>query len=195
MTEPTASASPAPAPKLDTLVVGVDLFDPSLAAAEWVADVVAPEARVILVHAWDARSLRRLLTAEDRRIPERKIEAYARTRLEELRRRIGQERSETQVVEGSAAEALLDVARDRHAVGAREGDQAGVTGERFEAASAYGRPDGEIRAAQAEIGADLVIVGTRAQKRAETIVVGSVSRRVVESSPCPVLVVPPGPEA
>ncbi len=52
-----------------------------------------------------------------------------------------------------------------------------------------GEPAIEIVAAAKELGADLIAIGHRGQGRLAQALLGSVARRVVETAPCPVLVV------
>ena len=47
----------------------------------------------------------------------------------------------------------------------------------------------EIVAAAKDRGADLVVVGHRGQGRLAQVIMGSVARRILETAPCPVLVV------
>jgi nucleotide-binding universal stress UspA family protein len=67
----------------------------------------------------------------------------------------------------------------------------GVAG-RVERSTVVGQPAVEILAA-ADEGADLVIVGARGLGTLGRLVLGSVSDRVVDHAPCPVLVVKPKP--
>jgi len=69
--------------------------------------------------------------------------------------------------------------------------EAGLDPERFAASAVYGRPEAEVSLAAERMGAELLVVGTRGHKHARTLMIGSVSRRVIEASECPVLVVPP----
>jgi nucleotide-binding universal stress UspA family protein len=58
-----------------------------------------------------------------------------------------------------------------------------------------GIPSEEIKNAARDIGADLVVVGTRGRTGLEAILLGSTAERVIKDAPCPVLAVPatPGP--
>lgn len=49
--------------------------------------------------------------------------------------------------------------------------------------------DGVLEAIN-EIGADLVVVGTKGQSRLKQLIVGSTTKALVESAPCPVLAIP-----
>jgi nucleotide-binding universal stress UspA family protein len=55
-----------------------------------------------------------------------------------------------------------------------------------------GFADEEVQRCTAEIGANLVVVGTHGRTGAARTFVGSVAERTVRLAPCPVLVVPPG---
>jgi nucleotide-binding universal stress UspA family protein len=48
-----------------------------------------------------------------------------------------------------------------------------------------------IAAFAREVGADLIVVGTSGSSRLVRVLVGSVTRRLLELAPCPVLAVPP----
>lgn len=52
-----------------------------------------------------------------------------------------------------------------------------------------GIPSEEIKKAAQEIGADLVVVGTRGRTGLEAILLGSTAERVIKDAPCPVLAV------
>lgn len=58
-----------------------------------------------------------------------------------------------------------------------------------------GRPAKEISDLAGELGADLVVVGTRGAGMAQRLVAGSVSEEVARTAPCPTLVVRGGEEA
>src|SRR5579884_4294741 len=53
-----------------------------------------------------------------------------------------------------------------------------------------GMPSEQITKAAQEIGAELVVVGTRGRTDLETILLGSTAERVIKAAPCPVLAVP-----
>ena len=55
---------------------------------------------------------------------------------------------------------------------------------------AAGQPARQIAATAAQVGADLVIVGTRGRSPAAGALLGSVTQRLLHISTCPVLVVP-----
>jgi len=81
---------------------------------------------------------------------------------------------------------------ERVRLGVREAaDEAGLAPGLFEAVAVYGRPELEIALAAERMGANLLVLGTRGHGHGRALVVGSVSRRVIEASSCPVLVVPP----
>ncbi len=52
-----------------------------------------------------------------------------------------------------------------------------------------GEPAADIVASARELGADLIVIGHRGQGRLAQALLGSVARRVIETAPCPVLVV------
>jgi len=54
-----------------------------------------------------------------------------------------------------------------------------------------GSPADEIVRAAKELGADLIVVGSRGSGRVDSIIMGSVSHRVLNYAHCPVLVVRP----
>ena len=54
-------------------------------------------------------------------------------------------------------------------------------------------PAAEVIAEQAE-GADLIVIGSRGYGPQHSVLVGGVSRKIVDNAPCPVLVVPRVPE-
>jgi universal stress protein A len=66
----------------------------------------------------------------------------------------------------------------------------GVTGP-MGVAVAVGPPAQEILRQAAESDADLIVMGTQGRGAAELFFLGSTAKRVVQSSPIPVLVVPP----
>ncbi|MDZ7778779.1 MAG: universal stress protein [Gemmatimonadota bacterium] len=290
-------------PRLETVLIGVDLTAPSLAGAKWAATTFAPEARLVLAHAVETSPLRRFLPVRDAKRKESEVRAEAKKRLEALRDEVGAERCRIVVAEGSPGNRLSELAREEEAdlivVGAhREGmaggligsivstvlgsatmpvliahappagrpkqvlvaidespvrsevlawatllaeafedmtgevlsavqppgvsvnttlfsseeeyrktrdqivertrkwvrgraDNAGLDGDRFAAGAVYGRPELEIALAAERIEADLIVLGTRGHTHGHALVLGSVSRRVVEASTCPVLIVPP----
>lgn len=299
---PTTFPRPEMPPKLETIVIGVDLTAPSLAGARWVAREFAPEARLVLVHAFETSALRRFFSDEDATHKAEEMRPEIAARLEELRSELGPERTKVVVTNGSPGKRLADIATDEDAsivaVGAHrdtfadgllgsvvsmllgackvpvliahgmlegpptralaaidasetgpevlawcktltdafamEGqvlsaiappgvaidktlfssedeyqearakvvtqvqnrvremsDQAGLSAERFEAVAVYGRPEAEIALAADRMEANLLVIGTRGQGHGRSLMLGSVSRRVIEASSCPVLVVPP----
>ena len=54
---------------------------------------------------------------------------------------------------------------------------------------AKGRPFEQIVHLAKELNIDLIVMGTYGRKGAERILIGSVAERVIEYSPCPVLVI------
>ena len=54
------------------------------------------------------------------------------------------------------------------------------------------QPARSIADVAAEVGADLIVVGTRGHSPVGGVFAGSVAQRLLEISPCPVLAVPPG---
>ena len=56
-----------------------------------------------------------------------------------------------------------------------------------------GIPSEEIKKAAQDIGAHLVVVGTRGRTDLEAILLGSTAERVIKDAPCPVLAVPASP--
>ncbi|MEX2467226.1 MAG: universal stress protein [Gemmatimonadota bacterium] len=289
-------------PKLETLLVGVDLTAPSLEGAEWVARAFAPEARVVLAHTIEAHPLRRFFSVQVAQEKAERMRADAAERLENLRLEVGADRTKVVVTDGDPGTRLAEIAdeeganliavggyREKFAGGllgtvvstllgastipllithalpegppkralvavdesdsskrvlewaralaeafdlegrvvsaiepggvavnttlfssdeeyrqAREqvvestrrrieiaARDAGLGAERFEVLAFYGRPEQEILAAAEELGAELLILGSRGYGHGRTLMMGSVSRRVTEASNCPVLIVPP----
>lgn len=289
-------------PKLETMLVGVDLTAPSLASAAWVARTFAPEARVVLVHALEIRALRRFFSAKDAKYKAEDMRAEVSTRMEEIRTELGADRCKVVITDGAPGMRLAEIAREEDAsliaVGAYretfaggllgsvvstllgastvpvliahgmpdgpptralvaidasdagnevlawartladtfhlEGQvfsaveppgiavnttlfssdeeyqnarskviervrrrvrdalhEAGLAPGLFEAVAVYGRPELEIALAADRMDADLLVLGTRGHGHGRALVLGSVSRRVIEASSCPVLVVPP----
>lgn len=290
-------------PRLETVLIGVDLTAPSLVGAKWAATTFAPEAQLVLVHAVETSPIRRFLSVRDAKRKENEIRTEAEERLESLREEVGADRCRIVLAEGSPGTRLAELAReegaDLIAVGAhREGmagglignvvstvlgnattpvliahappearpermlvaidesparldvlawaslladtfegmtgevlsavqppgvsvnttlfsseeeyrttrdrivertrrwvrglaDGAGLDEDRFVAGAVYGRAELEIALAAERVEADLVVLGTRGHTHGHSLVLGSVSRRVVEASTCPVLIVPP----
>jgi len=77
---------------------------------------------------------------------------------------------------------------------AREGLQRFIAenlpGAKSEPLVSIGVPDAEIVQAAQREGADLIVMGTHARGMLNRLVFGSISKSVLESAPCPVLLVP-----
>ncbi len=58
-----------------------------------------------------------------------------------------------------------------------------------------GRPDQEIVELSQEIGASIIVVGSRGRGRLRQVLAGSVSDQVIRHAPCPVLVARPAKDA
>lgn len=56
-----------------------------------------------------------------------------------------------------------------------------------------GIPSEEVKKAAQEIGADVVVVGTRGRTVLDAILLGSTAERVIKDAPCPVLAIPTSP--
>ncbi|MBX3388188.1 MAG: universal stress protein [Phycisphaeraceae bacterium] len=82
--------------------------------------------------------------------------------------------------------ALLESARNGVDVFVREN----LEGVEVRTIVTVGSPDHEIVQAAVREGADLIVMGTHAQGVLKRLVFGSISKSVVESAPCPVLLVP-----
>ena len=68
-------------------------------------------------------------------------------------------------------------------------DKARAQGVRAEAQVGAGAPSREIAALAEEIGADLIVIGTRGLTGLDHVLLGSVAERTVRIAPCPVLTV------
>lgn len=302
----TPRTKPPMTPKLDTILIGIDLTPASMEGAAWTARTFAPGSRLILAHALETRPILSFFSPSEAERKTEQVRAEVGARLAELRSDFGADRVEIRFTDGTAgvelaklAEELgvdaISVAADREgvaggllgstvstllgyaavpvlithtlpdrpprrilvAVGETEGarsvlawadavarrldatgvvvsaieppgipvdqtlfsseqdyrkarrkvvgrtrrrtgeamEAAGIDMERFTAEARYGRPEEEIVAAAREMDAELIVLGTRGFTHGQALVVGSVSRRVIEASQCPVLVVPPGPRS
>ena len=69
-----------------------------------------------------------------------------------------------------------------------------AAGLRCETAMLVGRPDAEIVARANATGAELIVMGTHGRSGLAHALLGSVAERVVQHSPCPILIVPKRPE-
>ena len=67
----------------------------------------------------------------------------------------------------------------------------GLDPSRFEARADYGRAQEVIARAADVLSPDLIVIGSRGATHGQAMMVGSVSRRIIEASTCPVFVVPP----
>lgn len=63
-----------------------------------------------------------------------------------------------------------------------------------EAAVTLGEPASTITRFALEKGANLIVIGTRGRGQSKGVVMGGVCRKVINSAPCPVTVVPPATE-
>jgi nucleotide-binding universal stress UspA family protein len=287
---------------LDTILVGIDLTPPSLAGAAWTATTFAPDARLILAHALEARRILSFFSPSEAERKKEEVRAEVGNRLAELRESYGAHRVEVRFSEGSAGLELARLASelnvDAISIGAhREAVAGGLLGSvgstllghatvpvvishgfqshpprrilaamdesesapsvlawagalaerfdasgevvhaveppgipvdqalfgsneeyerareevverarswtrqamdtggldfaRFEARAGYGRAEEVIVAAAEAFDPELVVIGSRGATPAQAMMLGSVSRRVVEASRCPVFVVPP----
>ena len=82
-----------------------------------------------------------------------------------------------------------DAARERRRVLEEGRDRLAELGVEARAVEALEDPADALVEAAAELGADLIVVGTRGRSGASRVLLGSVSRRVVARAPCDVLVV------
>jgi universal stress protein A len=73
---------------------------------------------------------------------------------------------------------------------AAEEAQVRAAGVACETATLVGRPETEIVARATETHADLIIMGTHGRSGLAHVLLGSIAERVVQHSPCPVLIVP-----
>ena len=100
---------------LERIVIGVDLTEPSIRAATWVARKFAPDAHIVLLHCLNPLLVKRGAAAE-RQVAER--------RLTDLASKIGRVRSSFRIRIGDPARCLADLAAeldaDLIAVGSHE---------------------------------------------------------------------------
>ena len=101
--------------QLDRVVIGVDLTEPSIHAAKWVARQFSPDATIVLLHCLNP------LLVERRAADEREV---AERTLADLARKIGTRRSSFRIRIGDPARCLADLAAeldaDLIAVGSHE---------------------------------------------------------------------------
>ena len=71
-----------------------------------------------------------------------------------------------------------------------EEDRVRAAGLRCETGMLVGRPDAEIVARANATGAELIVMGTHGRSGLAHALLGSVAERVVQHSPCPILIVP-----
>lgn len=289
-------------PKLDTILIGIDLTPPSIEGAAWTAQTFAPESALILTHVLETRRILSFFSPSQAERKTALIRTEVGQRLAKLRTDFGADRVEIRFSDGSAGIELAKLAKelgvDAISIGAnREGTRGGLMGstvssvlgratvpvliahdvsdraprrilvavdqpegarpvlawasalaerfdatgtvvtvveppgipadqtlfsseadfedarnhvverarerahatmeearvnpDRFIADARYGRPEDEIIAVAHDLGADLIVLGTRGASHGRALMVGSVSRRVIEASRCPVFVVPP----
>jgi universal stress protein E len=289
-------------PKLDTILIGIDLTPPSLEGAAWTARTFAPKSRLILAHVLETRPILTFFSPSEAERKAERIRAEVGARLADLRSDFGADRIDVRFADGSAGVELPKLAEefgvDAISIGAeREGVAGGLLGstvstllaratvpvlithdlpdhaprrilvavgeiegarsilawagalaerydatgtvvkaieppgipvdqtlfaseeeyqharskvvkrarerlvetleatnadlDRFTAEARYGRPEEEIISVAREMDADLIVLGTRGFTHGHALMVGSVSRRVIEASECPVFVVPP----
>ena len=288
-------------PKLDTILIGIDLTPSSLEAAAWTARTFAPRSRLILAHVLETRPILSFFSPSEAERKAEQIRAEVGERLAELRSDFGADRVEARFSDGSAGIELAKLAEalgaDAISIGAnREGIAGGLLGstvssllghagvpvliahgmrdhaprrilvavdeterarsvlawsgaladrfdatgtvttaieppgipvdqtlfsseedfekartdvveraqkrlresmaaasvdlDRFDGKARYGRPEEEIIAVARDLRADLIVLGTRGFTHGQALLVGSVSRRVIEASTCPVFIVP-----
>lgn len=285
-------------PKLDTILIGIDLTPASLAGAAWTARSFAPKARLVLAHVLETRPILSFFSPSEAERKAEQIRAEVAERLSELGSDFGADRIELRFSDGNTGVELARLADelgvDAISIGAkREGVAGGLLGStvstllghaqvpvliahdvpdhpprrilvavgetqgtrsvlnwagalaerhdatgtvvtaveppgipvdqalfasqgdyqkarnevvdrarkrvgeslvdlhRFTAEARYGRPEDEIVSVARESETDLIVLGTRGFSHGHALVVGSVSRRVIEASECPVFVVPP----
>lgn len=110
--------------RVDTVAIGMDFSRSAIAAATWVAESLAPQAKIALVHAIEAPARPPFLVAET--MPSEALEIDARAEregeLSELARRLGPNVTRMEVRVGRAAETIaqfaVDAGADLIAVGA-----------------------------------------------------------------------------
>ena len=103
--------------RLDTIVLGMDFSQMAVATAEWLAMTLAPNARLVLVHAIESLDQPPFPVAET--LPESvlaaDIRAHAEDELAEVSRLIGRNVAKAEVRIGRAHDVLVDVAGDERA--------------------------------------------------------------------------------
>jgi len=90
------------------IVVGVDTSSESEVAVDWARSVASPEARIVLVHAWEIP----IVTGYDVVIPidPAEIEEIASAGMTELTERFDDDRLETRLEQGHAGRGLVSIA-------------------------------------------------------------------------------------
>ncbi|MEX2471082.1 MAG: universal stress protein [Gemmatimonadota bacterium] len=293
-------------PKLDTILIGIDLTPPSIDCAAWTAQTFAPDSGLILAHVLETQRILSFFSPSQAKRKTEQIRAEVGERLAKLRSDFGADRVEVRFADGSTGVELVKLAEelgaDAISIGAdREGIAGGLMGStvssvigratvpvliahdvpdhpprrilvavdetegarrvlawagalaerfdangtvvtaieppgipvnqtlfsseeeyrearndvvdrarervratmeeasvdpaRFTAEARYGRPEQEIISVARDLGADLIVLGTRGFTHGQALMVGSVSRRVIEASECPVFVVPSVPRS
>lgn len=103
--------------RLGTIVVGMDFNEPSLTAARWTAETLAPDAELILVHSIEIRELpaflRSLLPPYDQVVAAARDEAERTAR--GIARSFGLESVRLEISVGRPAETISHVARESNA--------------------------------------------------------------------------------
>lgn len=98
--------------KLETVVIGVDFSEPSIAAAQWTARVLAPGAELVLVHAVDGPRLPSYMADSHTDEAAAKDDAAAGQRLEAVAASMESSRVRTVVQHGRATTVLQSAVRE-----------------------------------------------------------------------------------
>ena len=103
--------------RLDTIIVGMDFSPGSMSTATWLADTIAPDARLVLVHAIEPPARPAFPIADT--LPAEVLAAAARTeaqeRLDEVALAIHRVAVKTEVRIGHAHDVMMDVANEMSA--------------------------------------------------------------------------------